>query len=442
MAGFVDPIPPRQPGSPATIVDAVDSRPTDAILRGRPAGPGVDRRLHACDRHGPARLRPRHRARHLDGGHRAERHRHRHPGLPGRRERQGHLHGRHRADRRRDPPRRLDRVVGERYRLPVLKDRPSTPRRPSELAQRSERRGARPPVPAPTPGLAGATMSAWPRIRRSRTRPGTPTSTRSARAGWATKVSRLQTGGTTYVPIAPVRVLDTRPGGIGALGKFTSGNARSWQVAGVGAIPANAVAVTGNVTVTEQGSKGFVSVTVTSTNNPPSSTINFPVGETRANNVTTAALAGRQAVGHLQGRGGQEDPPPVRRDRLLPGRQHGRHVHTRSPPSGSSTPAPTSGWPASSTPTRRGPSRSPRSPAPSRRRQPRSPATSPWSARARPASRRSPRPSPTTPPRRPSTSPPALPGPTGCSRRWTPPLVSSRSCTGPAAGGRPTSCST
>jgi hypothetical protein len=110
---------------------------------------------------------------------------------------------------------------------------------------------------------------------------------------WKTKVTPLQTAGTTYVPIAPLRVLDTRVG-TGLSGMFTSGNARSWQVTGVGTIPANAVAVTGNVTVVGQTSSGFVSVTVTSTNNPPSSTINFPVGDTRANNVTTAlSPAGR-----------------------------------------------------------------------------------------------------------------------------------------------------
>ncbi|HSL34495.1 MAG TPA: hypothetical protein VK871_12640, partial [Candidatus Limnocylindrales bacterium] len=39
--------------------------------------------------------------------------------------------------------------------------------------------------------------------------------------GWATEVSQLQTGGTSYVPIEPVRVLDTRPAfSIGLVGAF------------------------------------------------------------------------------------------------------------------------------------------------------------------------------------------------------------------------------
>ena len=104
---------------------------------------------------------------------------------------------------------------------------------------------------------------------------------------WKTTVTPLQTDGTVYVPITPVRVLDTRFG-TGLSGAFTSGAARSWQVTNGGTIPADAVAVTGNLTVTGQGSSGYVSVTVTSTTTPASSTINFPSGETRANNVTTA----------------------------------------------------------------------------------------------------------------------------------------------------------
>ncbi len=102
---------------------------------------------------------------------------------------------------------------------------------------------------------------------------------------YASYVSRLQPPGTTYVPITPLRILDSRIG-TGLSGKFTSNTARTWQVAGVGGIPANAVAVTGNVTVTQQETAGFVSVTPTATNTPPSSTINFPLADNRANNLT------------------------------------------------------------------------------------------------------------------------------------------------------------
>ena len=101
---------------------------------------------------------------------------------------------------------------------------------------------------------------------------------------WKTWVSQLQPLGTTYVPITPVRVLDTRVSN-GLSGMFTVNVARTWQVTGVGGIPANAVAVTGNVTVTQQQSAGYLAVTPTATNKPSSSTINFPLGDNRANNL-------------------------------------------------------------------------------------------------------------------------------------------------------------
>ena len=102
--------------------------------------------------------------------------------------------------------------------------------------------------------------------------------------GWQTHISPLSTAvGTTLVPITPQRVLDTRPA---LANRFAHGVARSWQVAGVGAIPGNALAVTGNVTVVGQTGPGFVSVTPRPTNAPTSSSINFPLGDVRANNVT------------------------------------------------------------------------------------------------------------------------------------------------------------
>ncbi|HEX6868692.1 MAG TPA: hypothetical protein VF119_07790, partial [Candidatus Limnocylindrales bacterium] len=93
--------------------------------------------------------------------------------------------------------------------------------------------------------------------------------------------------GATFVPIAPLRVLDTREG-VGLSGSFVSGTPRSFAVAGVGSIPDDAIAVTGNVTVTGQSSPGYVSITPTETTTPTSSTINFPAGDTRANNLTVS----------------------------------------------------------------------------------------------------------------------------------------------------------
>ncbi|MDQ6795222.1 MAG: hypothetical protein M3067_10480 [Chloroflexota bacterium] len=106
---------------------------------------------------------------------------------------------------------------------------------------------------------------------------------------WKTNIGALNTDfGSTYVPIDPVRVLDTRIG-LGLSGRFQSKVARTFQIAGVGspAIPASAVAITGNVVEVQQTAAGYVSVTPRPINKPTSSTVNFPLGDTRANNVTT-----------------------------------------------------------------------------------------------------------------------------------------------------------
>jgi preprotein translocase subunit SecG len=97
--------------------------------------------------------------------------------------------------------------------------------------------------------------------------------------------------GATYMALTPVRILDTRSGnGLG--GSFNSHAARTFQVTGRGNVPAAATAVTGNLTVTGQTSNGYLFLGPTATNNPTSSTLNFPVGDDRANGVTVALGAG------------------------------------------------------------------------------------------------------------------------------------------------------
>jgi len=87
----------------------------------------------------------------------------------------------------------------------------------------------------------------------------------------------------TYYPVAPVRILDSRIG-LGLSGAFASGQSRTFGVAGTHGVPANAIAVTGNLTVTAATVGGWVRLgsTTTGTN----STINFNAGDNRANGVT------------------------------------------------------------------------------------------------------------------------------------------------------------
>ncbi len=96
----------------------------------------------------------------------------------------------------------------------------------------------------------------------------------------------------------PARVLDSRPTGsghtnIGLSGKFIAGTVRTFQVTGVIgvgaskiAVPANATAVTGNLTVVGEAADGLVALGPTMTPTGDPTTINFVVGDTRANNVT------------------------------------------------------------------------------------------------------------------------------------------------------------
>jgi hypothetical protein len=93
----------------------------------------------------------------------------------------------------------------------------------------------------------------------------------------------------SFVPINPTRVLDTRDGTGGLSGPFTNHVARTFQVTGGSSgVPAGAKAVTGNLTVTQQTSGGYLYIGPAAMNNPTSSTLNFPAGDDRANGVTVA----------------------------------------------------------------------------------------------------------------------------------------------------------
>ena len=98
--------------------------------------------------------------------------------------------------------------------------------------------------------------------------------------------------GAKYVPVTPARILDTRDGTGGLPGALVSRVAASFQVSGIGGVPAGATAVTGNLTVTQQGYVGFLFIGPSAMNNPTSSNINFPQGDDRANAVTVALGTG------------------------------------------------------------------------------------------------------------------------------------------------------
>jgi hypothetical protein len=96
--------------------------------------------------------------------------------------------------------------------------------------------------------------------------------------------------GSTFVALNPTRILDTRDGTGGLSGPSSSHVARPFAVSGVGVISANAMV--GNLTVTGQTSNGYLFIGPAPMNNPTSSTLNFPVGDDRANGLTVATGAG------------------------------------------------------------------------------------------------------------------------------------------------------
>ena len=93
------------------------------------------------------------------------------------------------------------------------------------------------------------------------------------------------TSGSTYHPITPVRLLDTRSRN-GLVGKLVANVPRTFAVAGRGGVPSYATAVTGNVTVTGSNASWAVYLGPAPIARPGSSTINFGKSQTRANSLT------------------------------------------------------------------------------------------------------------------------------------------------------------
>jgi hypothetical protein len=99
----------------------------------------------------------------------------------------------------------------------------------------------------------------------------------------------------TYHPVTPTRVVDTRGMGIGPFGKLASGRAYTFLIAYAAGVPEGAIAITANLTVTNQRSAGWVTMGPIIDGTPRSSTINFPVRDNRANGLTVA-LSGTGTV--------------------------------------------------------------------------------------------------------------------------------------------------
>ena len=102
---------------------------------------------------------------------------------------------------------------------------------------------------------------------------------------------------TSFVPISPTRILDTRPAPqtVGSfVGPLTSGQTHTFQVTGVAGVPANASAVVMNVTVDATTLSSFLTVFPAGATRPTASNLNWKPSTTIPNLVTVKIGAGGQ----------------------------------------------------------------------------------------------------------------------------------------------------
>jgi hypothetical protein len=104
--------------------------------------------------------------------------------------------------------------------------------------------------------------------------------------------------GARFVALTPGRRLDTRVAAPreGLTGPFSANIARTLVIEPYQGVPTNAIAITGNLTVVNQTRAGRLAMTTTAINLPTTSTLNFPLGDIRANGVT-GPLADAGSIG-------------------------------------------------------------------------------------------------------------------------------------------------
>jgi hypothetical protein len=124
-----------------------------------------------------------------------------------------------------------------------------------------------------------------------------------------TRTTTVTTDGSTYVPVTPSRVLDTRKG-IGApKAMIPAGGSLAVDVTNGVTVPANMGTITAvvmNVTVTNPVTGGYATAYPSGTARPTTSNLNFSAGETVPNLVTVEVGSGK-LVTLYNGSGGNTD---------------------------------------------------------------------------------------------------------------------------------------
>jgi hypothetical protein len=109
----------------------------------------------------------------------------------------------------------------------------------------------------------------------------------------------------SFIPIAPTRILDTRPAPLnvgGFVGPLGTGQTHTFQVGGVAGVPSTATAVVMNVTVDKTSWPSFLTVFPAGSARPNASNLNW-TGPTTIPNLVTVKLGanGQLSVFNLQG---------------------------------------------------------------------------------------------------------------------------------------------
>jgi len=114
-------------------------------------------------------------------------------------------------------------------------------------------------------------------------------------------------GSGSFYPINPtVRLVDSRVDHVGPTGKLAANGVVNYQITG-GVVPAGAIGITANLTVTRQSSSGslYIAPTIDSSAPMPASTINFPKGDNRANGITVGLTPQGTVAVYFAGGSGQ-----------------------------------------------------------------------------------------------------------------------------------------
>jgi parallel beta-helix repeat protein len=146
-------------------------------------------------------------------------------------------------------------------------------------------------TPAPTPASATDPITA---LTHTYAKIGTYKITDTAELTDGTRAvttSTFTTAGSTYTPVGPTRILDTRKGAGAAKAKVARTSGIPVTIAGVDSVPAGVTAVAVHITVTDTTGVGWIAAEADGAGVPGTSSLNYGKGQTISNTVIVPVAA-------------------------------------------------------------------------------------------------------------------------------------------------------